>query len=259
MYAVEWKRGLAPAGWREWGNAAVVGTLLLTCGNGMLVWGLQYIPSNIGAIIPGTCPVWIILIYWLWKKDAKPNTVTIVGIVMGFVGVVLLAQSAATERSHNYFLGVCLAMAGVFFWALGSIYSKMSAQPKSPIQWVAMQMLCGGAVLFALALFSGQWGSFDVWAVTAKSLGGLLYLIICGSCLGYASYIWLLNNSTPALASTFAYVNPLVAVFVGWFFADEVLGKKEAIAAIVIIIAIFLVTVGNNRDVSANASKNKGG
>jgi len=115
-------------------------------------------------------------------------------------------------------------------------------------------MICGGAVLFIGALFSGQWGRFDVSSVSAKSMWGLLYLIFLGSCLGYVSYIWLLNNASPSLASTFAYVNPLVAVFLGWFFAGEVLGEREAFSAAIIISAVVLVTMGNNRD-AASAGK----
>ena len=256
LYAAEWKRGLAPAGWREWRDAAVAGTLLLALGNGMMVTGQQYIPSGLAATIPGTVPMWIVLIYWFWKKDAKPNIATIAGLVIGFAGVALLAQNAATVHSSTYFFGVCIVIAAAFFWSLGSVYSKMSVQPKNPLQWASMQMICGGAVLFIGALISGQLGRLDISAVSARSWAGILYLIFFGSCLGYASYVWLLNNASPSLASTFAYVNPLVAVFLGWLIAGEVLGEREIVAAAIIISAVVLVTMGNNKD-AANAGKRK--
>ena len=157
------------------------------------------------------------------------------------------ARGAAIDQGGNYFFGACLVMGSAFFWALGSVYSKMSTQPKRHLQWVAMQMLCGGAVLSAAALLTGQWGRFDATVLTTKSLGGILYLIFCGSFLGYASYIWLLNHAPASLAATYAYVNPLVAVLVGWLFAGETMGMREALAGAVIIISVVLITAGNNR------------
>lgn len=247
MYGMEWMRGLDRAGWREWRDAAVSGMLLLAFANGGLVWAQQYIPSGIAAIILGMTPMWLVLIHWLWERTSRPNLLVLTGLVLGFAGIVLLARDAAMEQGGDYFFGACLVMGSAFFWALGSVYSKMSTQPKRPLQWVAMQMLCGGAVLSIAALLTGQLGRFDAAALTAKSFGGIMYLIFCGSFLGYASYIWLLNHAPASLAATYAYVNPLVAVFVGWLFAGETMGTREALAGVVIIAAVVLITVGNNR------------
>lgn len=247
MYGMEWMRGTDRAGWREWRDAAASGMLLLTFANGGLVWAQQYIPSGIAAIILGMTPMWLVLIHWLWERTSRPNLLVLTGLVLGFAGIVLLARDAALEQGGGYFFGACLVMGSAFFWALGSVYSKMSVQPKRPLQWVAMQMLCGGVVLSIAALLSGQWGRFDAGALTMKSLGGITYLIFCGSFLGYASYIWLLNRAPASLAATYAYVNPLVAVFVGWLFAGETMGTREALAGVVIIAAVALITVGNNR------------
>lgn len=247
MYGVEWLRGLSPAGRREWRDAAVSGVLLLAFGNGALVWAQQYIPSGLAAVILGITPMWLVLIHWAWERGSRPNALILTGLALGFTGIVLLARGAAIEQGGSYLFGACLVMGCSFFWALGSVYSKMSRQPRKPLQWVAMQMLCGGTVLFLAALFSGQWGRFDATALTAKSLGGILYLIFCGSFLGYASYIWLLNHAPASLAATYAYVNPLVAVLVGWLFAGETMGTRETVAGAVIIASVVLITAGNNR------------
>lgn len=251
LYAVECLRGLDRAGWREWRGAAISGTLMLGLANGGLLWAQQYIPSGIAAIILGMTPMWMVLIHWIWQRSSRPNFMVILGLLLGFTGITLLAQDAAMGQGGNYFFGACLVMGSAFFWALGSICSKMSVQPKRPLQWVAMQMLCGGTLLFIAALLAGQFQRFDIAQLTTKSLGGILYLIFCGSFLGYASYIWLLNNAPASLAATYAYVNPLVAVLVGWLFAGETLGRREAIAAVVIIAAVALITVGNNRKKTA--------
>ena len=102
-------------------------------------------------------------------------------------------------------------------------------------------------MLVSSAFFSGQWRGFDPAAISTRSLGGILYLIFCGSFLGYASYIWLLNNTSPSLVGTYAYVNPIVAIFVGWLFAGESMGEREAMAAAVIVVAVALITIGNAR------------
>ena len=247
LYAFLWMRGLDRTGCKEWKNAAISGFLLLVSGNGVLVWGQQYIPSGIASIIPGANPMWIILFLWLGGKISKPDAATLTGLLLGLTGIMLLAGRAAAEGDGNYLLGICLAVTGSISWSAGSVYSKLSDKPKHPLQWAAMQMICGGSVLMALALLSGQWQKLDPADISAKSAGAVLYLIFCGSLFGYASYIWLLNNTSPSLAGTHAYVNPIVAVFVGRLFASEILVAREATAASVIVSAVALITMGNNR------------
>ena len=252
LYIVESLRGWERTGWKGWRDAAISGFFLLCLGNGALVWAQQYIPSGIAAIILGITPMWLVLLSCLMQKGPRPNGLVWSGLVLGFTGIALLAKDAATEQGGNYLFGACLVMGCSFFWALGSVCSRMAKQPRRPLQWVAMQTLSGGGLLLAAALFTGQWQKFDPTLLSLKSLGGIMYLIFCGSLLGYASYIWLLNNAPASLAATYAYVNPLVAVLVGWLFAGETMGTREALAAAVIITAVILITIGNGRNTARN-------
>ena len=252
MYGWECTRGLDRTGWPEWRDAAVSGCCMLAFANGSMVWAQQYIPSALSAVVLGMTPLWIVLLGWLWQKEPRPGGPVWTGLLLGFAGVALLAGDAAMGGANNYFLGICISNGSALFWAIGSLYSRKSRQPKRPLQWVAMQMLCAGAALCLIAVPTGQWQQLNLHAISTKSLMGFLYLITCGSFLGYASYVWLLNNTQTSIAATYAYVNPLVAVFVGWLLAGEVLGVREALATGLIVSAVALITRGNRRPAKAN-------
>ncbi len=255
MYAWEYTQGLERTGWKEWRDAAVVGFFMLFLANGGVVWAQQFVPSGLAAIILGMTPLWLVLLNWLWQKGPRPNGLVGVGLALGFTGIALLAQDAATGQGGNYFFGSCILVASSLFWALGSLYSRTACQPKRPLQGVAMQMLSGGFALCVVAAFMGQWRQVNLDAVSMKSLAAFMYLIFCGSFLGFGSYIWLLKKAPTSIVATYAYVNPLVAVCVGWLFAGETLGMREAMAAAVIIVAVFLITVGNTRRSAAELSR----
>lgn len=247
LYGVLALRGQTRAGWREWIDAAVTGTLLLAMGNFGLVWSQQFLSSGMAAVLLGMTPIWLVLMDWLWKKGPRPGGLVFSGLFIGFLGIVLLARHMAMEKESRALLGGIALLAASFCWALGSIYSRTAHKPQNPLLGVAIQMLCGGGVLGLLSLLSGSWGGTDLAAVSFRSWMGVAYLIFCGSLLGYASYIWLLSHAPIALVSTYAYVNPMVAVFLGWLFAGESLGVREGTAALLILVAVVLITCGNRR------------
>lgn len=252
MLTWSYMRGWNRVGWKEWRDAAITGCFLLCFANGSIVWAQQYVASGLVAVILGITPLWLVLLNWLWQKGRKPNALIMLGLFLGVSGIVVLAYDAVLNaRGSHYLIGSGIVLAGSIFWAVGSIYSRTASQPKQPLQGVGMQMLSGGMALCLAAALMGQWPQVDWGGISTRSLIALAYLVICGSFLGFASYIWLLKNAPTPLVATYAYVNPIVAVFVGWLFAGEVLGAKEILATAIIVSAVILITIGNNRQGAA--------
>lgn len=240
----------------HWKTSFIVGTLLLLGGNGGVVFAEHYISSSLAALLVATEPFWIVLLSWLWLKGSRPNLKTIAGIAVGFFGVWLLlnGQSSATDSNANpmQFFGAIAVILAAVSWAFGSIYGLRSPVPKSAILTSGMQMFSGGLVLFFVSLITGEFSRFDIAKVSNESLFGLIYLIIAGSLIGFTAYSWLLKNANPAMVSTYAYVNPIVAVFLGWLIAGETFTTQMLIGAGVIVGSVVLITARDN-------DKNKSG
>ena len=249
LYA--WSRFMsgAPAPSRaEWRAAAAVGALLLLGGNGLLVWSEQRIPSGVAALLVGTVPCFMALIDWLRPGGTRPSGHVVAGLVLGLLGLVwLVGPDTLMGGGRVDLLGATVVVLGSFSWAAGSIYSRHVATPASPFLSTAMQMLAGGVALLVLSVSLGEPWAFDVYAVTLRSALGLLYLIVLGSLVAFSAYVWLLRASTPARVSTYAYVNPVVAVLLGAAFAGEALTVRMAVAAVVIVSGVALITLAPRR------------
>jgi len=238
---LRWKTGIRPTA-DHWKSAAITGCLLLFVGNGGVCWAEQTVPSGITALLVATVSLWMVLIEWLRPGGTRPRMQVGAGVLLGFAGLVLLigpAHLAGAER-------VPLAGAGVlifasFSWALGSVYSKHSAHPVSPLLGVAMQSLSGGVALCLSALFLGEWRALHVAAITPRSLVALGYIIVFGSGIGFTAYLYLLKKTSAARVGTYAFVNPLVALFLGWSFAAEVVTLRTWLAAGIILTGVILV------------------
>ena len=239
----------------HWKTSFIVGTLLLLGGNGGVVFAEHYISSSLAALLVATEPFWIVLLSWLWLKGSRPNLKTIAGIAVGFFGVWLLlnGQNASTDPNANpmQFFGAVAVIIAALSWAFGSIYGLRSPVPKSAILTSGMQMFAGGLVLYFVSLLTGEFSRFDLAKVSNESLFGLGYLIIAGSLIGFTAYSWLLKNANPAMVSTYAYVNPIVAVFLGWLIAGETFTAQMLVGAGVIVGSVVLITSRDN-------DKNKG-
>lgn len=234
---------------RQWLGAVIVGVLLLLGGNGLVVWAEQLVPSGIAAILIATVPLWIIILEWMGKSQKRPNNGVIIGVLLGFAGIVVLVVNSIgmPDKNSIHPVGVVALLFAALSWSLGSLYSRIVDQPDSPLLSTAMQMLVGGALLLAASLFFGEWARFDIMEISFRSYIALGYLIIFGSIVGYNAYIWLLKNAEPAWVSTYAFVNPVVAVFVGWLIAGEQLTINTLIAAAIIITSVVIITFYRNR------------
>jgi drug/metabolite transporter (DMT)-like permease len=234
----------------HWKTSFIVGTLLLLGGNGGVVFAEHHISSSLTALLVATEPFWIVLLSWLWLKKTRPNLKTILGIGVGFFGVWLLINGQTTAESQSFgsmqFFGTIAVMAAALSWATGSIYGLRAPVPKSSILTAGMQMFSGGLVLLAFSLFSGEFSKFDIAQVSRNSIFGVTYLIIFGSLIGFTAYSWLLKNAQPALVSTYAYVNPIVAVFLGWLIAGESFTGQMLIGATVVVGSVVLITSRDN-------------
>lgn len=226
----------------EWRDTTIIGTLLLLGGNGLVVIAEKTIPSSIAAIVIATVPLWMIVIAWLLKSQIIPNRSTLIGTLIGFVGVIILMFPSYQEHLHFDTFGLLLTLLAAILWSLGSIYSQKATLPSSVMLSTAMQMLSGGLVLIIVATLFGEWQQFHVEMLSSRSLFALTYLVLIGSLVGFSAYVWLLKNASPYLASTYAFVNPIVALFLGYVFADEVLSVKALIATALIISAVVMIT-----------------
>lgn len=227
----------------QWRSTAIIGTLLLLGGNGLLAFAEQYVPSSISAIIISSVPMWLVTIEALRPGGVKPNWQVILGLVIGFGGIFLLVGPAEfTGGTHSLNpLGIGALLLAAFLWSVGSIYSRNVDLPTSSLVTTGAEMFAGSFVIFAFSGLVGEWDGFDITAVSPRSWLGLLYLIAFGSLVGFVSYIWLLRNAPVSLVATYAYVNPLVAVFLGALFANEIINVRILVAGLVIIGSVVLI------------------
>ena len=238
---------------KHWRTSFVVGTLLLLGGNGAVVLAQHYISSSLAALLVATEPFWIVLLSWLWLKGARPNWKVALGLLVGFLGVYLLigGQSDSAANGDGQILGAFLVIAAAFSWATGSIYGLRATTPKSSILTSGMQMLSGGLVLTVVGSLKGEWTGFNVADVSTNSWLALAYLTIFGSIISFTAYSWLLKNAAPAKVATYAYVNPVIAVFLGWLIAGESFTAPMLVGAGVIIGSVALITSHNKAEKDA--------
>ena len=232
----------------QWRSAAIVGLLLLLGGNGLVVWSEQRIPTGMAALLVGTVPCFMVLIDWLRRGGLRPSGRVVAGLGLGLLGLVwLVGPDSVMGGGRADLLGASALVFASFSWAVGSIYSRHAPLPDSPFLGTAMQMLAASVALFAVSAALGEPWQFDPGAVSLRSVLSFLYLVVLGSIVAFSAYIWLLRVSTPARVSTYAYVNPVVAVLLGWALAGEELTARMVVAAAVIVSGVALITLAPRR------------
>jgi drug/metabolite transporter (DMT)-like permease len=236
-------RGVSRTERINWRAAVIIGGLLLLGGNGAVVIAERSVPSGLTALLIATEPLMIVLLDWARPGGARPGGRIAIGLILGLIGMaVLIGPVGMAGDSPVSFVGAALLVVATISWAAGSLYAARTKVAASPLMAAAMQMLAGGALLLVAGLATGEASTFDASQVSLRSIGALMYLIAFGSLIGFTSYSWLLRVTPPSLASTYAYVNPVVAVLLGWAIAGEPLTLRTLIAATIIIAAVVIIT-----------------
>jgi drug/metabolite transporter (DMT)-like permease len=242
LYAWARWRGAAKPEFAHWRGAAIVGGLLLLGGNGLLSWAQQRVPSGVSALIIGSVPLWMILLEWLWHRGPRPTLGIISGLIVGFVGLgFLVAPRRLSNGAAINPSSAAVLLFAAFLWAAGSLYSRRARLPSSQLQAAAMEMLTGGALLMLAGAVTGEWTRFAAVHVSAHSWVAWCYLVTFGSLIGFTAYVWLLQVASPAHVSTYAYVNPVVALFLGWALGGEQITSRTLLAAAAIIFAVVII------------------
>ena len=232
----------------QWIANAIIGTFLLLGGNGLVVWAELTIPSGITALLIGVGPLFIVLTEWAWPGGTRPTAITMTALLLGFAGVAWLAAPWETRAAGGLNpAGVIAILAACVFWALGSIYSRHAKHGADPFLASSLQMLGGGTALSIVALFHGDFQKLDLAAITPRGWLAFTYLVSIGSLVGFSTFVWLMKHSTPARVATYAYVNPVVAVFLGWLILDEPITTRTLVASAIIVAAVAIITTEKSR------------
>ncbi|HEX6675575.1 MAG TPA: EamA family transporter [Actinomycetes bacterium] len=227
-----------PVGPAQWAASAVVGICLLAGGNGAVSWGEQHIPSGIAALLIATVPLWMSILGRMLLRE-RLAWAAVLGLVAGFAGLVLLIRPSGAHRFDP--LATAVVLGGALAWAGGSVWSRRAPLPRRPLVGVGIELLAGGAALALAALAGGELGRLRPGAVSAASLVAIAYLVVFGSLLAFTAYAWLLRNVRTSVAATYAYVNPVVAVALGWAFGDEPVSGRTLLAGAVILAGVALI------------------
>jgi drug/metabolite transporter (DMT)-like permease len=237
LFAWAWsrRRGEARLGARQWGAAFVFGGLLFLVGHGGLAWAQQEVPSGIAALLVGTIPFWFALIAWVLFGERLGGR-ALLGLVLGFAGLVLLVDPSGEEGAKPF--AALVIVFAAFAWAAGSVWSRRLPLPADTLLAAAMGMLAGGTLLGVVSAFAGEFGDARF---TPEALGATAYMIVVGSLIGFSAYVWLLKVAPASTVSTYAYVNPVIAVLLGWAFNDEVITVRTLLAGAAIVVGVALM------------------
>jgi drug/metabolite transporter (DMT)-like permease len=231
-------------------NLSFSGTLMLFFGTGAVAWVEQYISSGLAAIIVATVPLWIVLLDKREWKFNFSNKFIIIGLLIGFIGVLILfADKKSLDFSGNKMklISFFVMLGGAICWATGSLFLKYKSIGASTGMKAAIQMIAAGIIFFVVSMINGEYQHTEWQNISRSSVLAIVYLVIIGSLIGYMSYVWLLSVRSAAIVGTYAYVNPVVAVFLGWLIASEEIVTRQIIALAVILFGVILVTLAKEK------------
>jgi drug/metabolite transporter (DMT)-like permease len=249
---LRWKTRERPTA-TQWKTATITGLLLMLLGNGGVCVAEKTVPSGLAALLVATVSLWLVLLDWLRPGGRRPAARVICGIVLGFAGLVLLVGPSHLGGSKRVDpMGAVILVLASLAWACGSLYSKHGVLPHSAMLGVAMQSLCGGMGLWITALLTGEFSNFHWGAISMRAWLAVLYLMGFGSVIGFSAYLYILKNSTAARVATYALVNPVVALFLGWLILSEPITLRSLLAAAVILTAVLLVITAPRRPLAAS-------
>jgi drug/metabolite transporter (DMT)-like permease len=228
----------------EWRVGLISGTLLLLGGNGGVSWAEQRVPSGIAALLVAVVPVFMVLLEWIRPGGTRPTASVFAGVGLGLAGLAMLVgPDALRGGSGSDAVGALVLVLASLAWAAGSLYTKFAPKSSSGTMATGTQMLTGGLALLAAAVVAGEPAQLDLAHASTRSLVAFLYLLTFGSLIGFTAYVYLLAHTTAAKASTYAYVNPVVAVLLGWAIGHETVTSRTVLAAAVILAGVAIITV----------------
>lgn len=231
----------------NWRAATIAGAFLLLGGNGAVVWAEQRVPSGLAALLVATMPFWMVLADWLRPGGKAPRAGVAVGIAIGLAGMVILVGAGSLGGDAVDPVGAAVLTFGAASWAVGSLYARQAPLPRNAVFGTGLEMLAGGALLLILGAAAGELGRVDLSRASTASLAGFFYLVVFGSLIGFTAFAWLLRVASPAAVSTYAFVNPVVAVLLGWAIAHEQVSSRTVVAAAVIVGSVALITWATTR------------
>lgn len=240
LFAWSCRQGVARPTASQWKAAATVGALLLLGGNGGVVWSEIRIPSGLTAVMVATVPLWMICLNWVRPGGSRPTGRVLCGLFIGFLGTCLLAGpiriagSAAPDP-----LGIGVVAFASLCWAAGSVYARGADLPADPLLATSMEMMAGGVLLLLASTAVRE--HVVLASVSMQSWGAMLYLIVFGSLIGFSAYSWLLKSAPTDTVATYAYVNPVIALFLGWWVGGEVLNLRTMLAAGLVLIGVVFI------------------
>lgn len=230
----------------QWRAATIAGFLLFVLNNGLLVWAEHNgMDSGIAALLIATTPMWMVFLNWLRPGGERPTGGVFGGLAIGMIGIILLINPGSASGVEPF--GALMVIAAAFFWSIGSLYARGGVLPSNTLLSTGMQLFTGGCMQLILAIVSGEAAAFDPSQVSALSLGATVYLGIVSSIIAFTAFSWLMRVVSPARVATYAYVNPVVAVFLGWALNNEPLQPMTIVAAAIIIFAVVLINWSRSR------------
>jgi drug/metabolite transporter (DMT)-like permease len=250
MYGIAWSQGISKSTWANWRTSLIIGACLLLGGNGGVTISEEFIDSGLAALIVAIVPIYIVLLGWITGMARRPTAVMWMGLAGGFLGVAVLfgpGLHVHSSAGRNPAIGISILLVTSFIWSAGSLYSRVAKHAASPFLTAAQQMICGGILLLIAGVVTGELPQFHPTSISILSLFSFIYLVFIGAVVGYTAYIWLLRHCDPANVATYAYVNPIVAVSLGTFFAGETVTMRTLIAAALIIGSVALIITAQQR------------
>jgi len=226
---------------------AITGLLMIFIGHGSLAWAEQFITSGFAALLCSVIPVWMVLISWMQSRTNKPDKLTVAGIVLGITGVALLTVTgdefliSAASGNGIIIFSIAPLLLSTIFWSYASIKSRKFSKELPLLYSISIQILTGGTALLLLGIFRGEVAELSVSEISFISFASMVYLVLFGTIVAYSSYVWLLKASTPAKVGTYAFFNPLIAVFLGWLTIDEPITTMMIIGAAGILVSVLLI------------------
>ncbi len=250
MIVVASFRGARWPGIAVWRDAFIVGGCLILGGNGAVTFAERYVPSGETALLVACVPILMTLFAWFAGITRRPGISIFFAMALGISGVGVLAHAGTSTNqtsAAHHLLGVIVILTGCVIWSLGSLYARRAQRAESAVLNIGLQMFVGGVLLFLASVFAGEPASLNLGAITQRSFFAWVYLVTIGAVIGYSAYVWLVQVASPALVGTYAFVNPAVAVFLGWFLGAEPISTTTIIGACGIVAAVAIIVLSRRQ------------